>query len=479
MTFAICRIQKIKSWGQLKTHEAHTIRMRNISNANLEVKNVSIIEPIHNLDLITLVREKIGSQKIRSNAVIAVEMLLSASAKYFRPYEPNQGGSYDKHRLDNFTDAVVKWLDKSWGNRIIRADLHLDEMTPHIHAFLVPLDEWGKLNCKALFGNRDKMYELQDSFAAAVAHLGIMRGIRGSVATHEQIRKYYAAINQDSQILDLESCLPQPQPQETGDSYKQRVIEVLNPQLEVINYQLNERSRILQQITELKQTAFKSEQLRQQLERELKTLRITGIQRNLQLPVAVEEIVLPVHSPQNWHEIEDYLTQKRRIPQKLLHTLHQRSLLYADIHGNAVFVTRNLSNEATGAYLHKPVDGDRFMFHTGSNRDYGWFHLIMGGHSREPTTQAILVSSPIEALSLVVLNAPHKSKTMYLVCDFQLPVEFLKNLPSVIVAMNREHLSLIDKFLPTTPNIKFLDIKVNWNQQLQEQRSKNHAELGT
>lgn len=135
-------------------------------------------------------------------------------------------------------------------------------MTPHIHAYLVPLDERGKLNCKALFGTRVKMYQLQDSFANAVEHLGIMRGVKGSVASHTKVEKYYTAVNQDSQLLDLERYIPQPQAQERSVAYRQRVIELLNPQLEVINYQLRERGRILQQLTELKQTASVSEKLR-------------------------------------------------------------------------------------------------------------------------------------------------------------------------------------------------------------------------
>lgn len=89
-----------------------------------------------------------------------------------------------------------------------------------------------------------------------------MRGVKGSVATHTKVKKYYAAVNQDSQLLDLERYIPQPQAQEASKAYRQRVIELLNPQLEVINSQLRERDRILQQLTELKQTASVSEQLR-------------------------------------------------------------------------------------------------------------------------------------------------------------------------------------------------------------------------
>ncbi|RUT01628.1 hypothetical protein DSM106972_067250 [Dulcicalothrix desertica PCC 7102] len=535
MSFAICRIQKIKSWGQLTAHSEHATRTRETPNANPEVENIQIVGNLDNLDLGTLVQNKIGSQKIRSNAVLAVEMLLSASAEYFRPHAPHEGGVYDKRCLDNFVDAVIRWLDSSWGDRVVQAVLHLDEITPHVHAYLVPLDEQGKLRCKALFGTFNQMYQLQDSFADAVAHLGIERGIKGSLATHTQVRKYYAAVNQDSQILNLEHCLPQPTAQETSESYRQRVIEILNPQLEIINHQLNERSRILQQKAVLKQTAFKSEQLRKQLEKELHLLQATSGQPDLPLPLVAYELganyyqqndnalslvmrvnkynfddavvwlrdrfgekgmlhavanhaltiaqqtpsqlfVAPSSSPNHWDEVERYLTQQCFIPQQLLQILHERSLVYASVTVGAVFLARNMKNEPTGAYLHAP-GGNTFNLYPSSRRSCGWFHLSIGGKLDEPTKEAILVSEPIEALSLAALNAPHKHKTLYLVIDSQydkLPKEFLEKVPNVIVATLRETAITVCKALP---NAIRLEPKITWNQQLQQQGGKNHAIL--
>lgn len=534
MSFAICRIQKIKSWGQLTAHSGHTTRTRETPNANPEVENIQIFGNLDDLDLDTLVKNKIGSQKIRSNAVLAVEILLSASADYFRPQAPHEGGVYDKRRLDNFVDAVSRWLDSSWGDRVVRAELHLDEITPHIHAYLVPLDEQGKLRCKALFGTHNQMYHLQDSFAAAVAHLGIERGIKGSLATHTQVRKYYAAVNQDSQILNLEHCLPQPEAQETNESYRQRVIEILNPQLEIINHQLNERSLILKQKAELKQTASNSEQLRKQLETELHLLQATSGQKDLPLPLVAYELdvnhqqddnalslvmrvnncqfddavvwlrdhfgkkdmlhavanhaltiaqqtpsqifVAPSQSPDHWNQVERYLTQQCFIPQQLLQTLHKRSLVYASVTGDAVFLARNMKDEPTGAYLQAPGD-NTFNLYPSSRRSCGWFHLSIGGKISEPTEGAMLVSSPIEALSLAVLNAPHKNKTLYLVIDSQysqLPKKFLENLPNVVVATNRETAITVCKALP---NATRLEPPTTWNQQLQQQGGKNHAIL--
>ncbi|MBF2013877.1 MAG: plasmid recombination protein [Rivularia sp. T60_A2020_040] len=555
MPLAICRIQKIKSWGTLKGNEAHTARERHTPNANPEVINIRIIGDSSNLDLATLVRDKIGSQKIRSNAVLAVEMLLSASASYFRPNAPQEAGTYEKQRLDNFVEASINWLDSSWKEQVVRAELHLDEITPHIHAYIVPLDKRGKLNCRALFGGRIKLSQLQDSFGMAVAYLGISRGIKGSKATYTTLKKYYAAVNQDSQLINLERLIPLAQVHETGDSYRQRVIEILNPQFEIINYQLNERTRLLKQLAELKQTAKHSEKLRQQLSAELQILKTSIKHQDLPLELVAYELgvnqdnqwlskktavdlvmqvnqckfddaliwlcdrfgsermlaavtnqmiskalsiahqnpkaafVPPAPNKSRWKEVKKYFQRNYCIPQKLTQTLNQRGLLYADTFGNAVFLARNFSFEVTGAYLHLlKATADNFSLYPGSKRSGGWFHLSMGKTSDNPITAAILTASPIESLSLAILNAPHKHRTLYLTIDgihpitlaehyALIPVEFLQNVPNVVIATPPYYsaLNIIQKLLPHSTK---LQPRTTWNKELQTRQGvKNYAAL--
>jgi hypothetical protein len=44
------------------------------------------------------------------------------------------------------------WLERKYGERIISLVMHLDEAIPHIQFVLLPLDDMGKLNSRALFG---------------------------------------------------------------------------------------------------------------------------------------------------------------------------------------------------------------------------------------------------------------------------------------------------------------------------------------
>ena len=201
MSLAVCRIAKLKQ-SNLAGSEMHVSRRRSTPNADRDrsPQNRSlIIGNDQSRSLTDLVATKIAlthQGAVRSNAVHAVEFLLSASPEYFRPNNPTDYGVYDPARLDAWAKANVEWLQREYGDRIVKAELHLDEATPHIHAYLVPIDERGQLNCRGIFGERKNMFALQDSYAAAMEPLGIERGIRGSKARHTDVDKYYTAVNE-------------------------------------------------------------------------------------------------------------------------------------------------------------------------------------------------------------------------------------------------------------------------------------------
>lgn len=245
MPVAALHLSKLHTSGELAASEAHTDRSRETPNANPLKTNQRILDANPALNLETLIRNQVGNnggRKIRVNAVLCVEMLLSASPEYFRPTTPDRPGEWQEDRMTHWRDATTQWLTQTYGDRVVRAELHLDESTPHIHAYLVPLDDRGRLNCNAFLGNRTQMIQLQDSYAAAMQPLGIERGIRGSRATHERIKDYYAAVQQEP-----DRSLTQQQ----------------------IDHQLADRRRILKKNKELEATARalsqENEKLRQQL----------------------------------------------------------------------------------------------------------------------------------------------------------------------------------------------------------------------
>ena len=200
MSLAICRMAKLKK-SNLAGSGSHVSRSRPTQNANPSVtpNNRSLIATDDRSPLQDLVTAKIAETHqgaVRSNAVHAVEFLLSASPDFFRPTNSKQYGAYDPVCLAAWAECNIKWLADQYGDRIVRAELHLDEATPHIHAYLVPIDRRGQLNCRGIFGERKNMFALQDSYAEAMEPLGIERGIRGSKARHTDIDKYYTDVNE-------------------------------------------------------------------------------------------------------------------------------------------------------------------------------------------------------------------------------------------------------------------------------------------
>ncbi len=248
MAYAICRIAKLKNGGSITASEKHTLRQRETPNADLTKLNERFIgNPPGSATLEQEVFNRIGQQKIRKDAVLCVEILMTPSPEYFRPQDQGKAGKWDSQQLEDWKQAHHHWLNQKFGDKIVRAELHLDEATPHIHAYLVPLDDKGKLNCKSHFGGRAKLSQFQDSYGQAMAPLGLERGIKGSRATHTQIKDYYAAVTK--------------QPDQT-----------LTP--DEINHQLADRQRVIKENTELEETAKGLAQDNQQLTQQLQGLQL-------------------------------------------------------------------------------------------------------------------------------------------------------------------------------------------------------------
>jgi len=180
----------MKSHAQVVAMSRHHTRSKQTLNAS--GASPSVLHLSSGKDPAEAVRSMMP-EKVRKNAVVAVEMLLTASPEYFRP-DAASAGVYSKSRLDAFKVSCLKWLRNRFGEQLASVTLHTDEVTPHIHVALVPLIS-GRLNARGLFGGREKLRELQDSFADALRGLGLERGIRGSSAKHQRVQQFYGRIN--------------------------------------------------------------------------------------------------------------------------------------------------------------------------------------------------------------------------------------------------------------------------------------------
>ncbi len=250
---AIFRCEKLKSLVSIKRSENHTARLQDTPNADLSKKNYRLIGET-GVCLSELVQDKIKSNtkyKPRRDAVLCSELFLSASPEFFRPDNSSQAGEWEEEKMRAFAEAATKWLKEKFEDKCVRAELHLDESTPHIHAYVVPINNKTKqLSHKEMFwgdgkGGKIKMSGWQDSYAAALEELGIERGVKGSKAKHTKVKEYYAAVNAEP----LTNVLNQIHPLmgETALEFHERLMKM--PEIESINHQIADRKRILDELS--------------------------------------------------------------------------------------------------------------------------------------------------------------------------------------------------------------------------------------
>ena len=213
MAYAIMRCEKIKNMGRLGGSFLHAFRERETLNAD-STRTAGNVDYFARNAEEAMTRAKLTlPEKIRKNGVIAVEYLFTASPEWFKTATSAQ--------KKEFFDCSVDWLAEKYGRaHIITATVHNDETTPHLTAVVIPIDSRGKLNARGFIGGAEKLRKDQDTYAEAVADLGLVRGIRGSKARHEEISQWYGELHEaDPMKHDLPSLWITPdelKPRKTG-----------------------------------------------------------------------------------------------------------------------------------------------------------------------------------------------------------------------------------------------------------------------
>ena len=190
---AIMRMKKRKG-GAITLSGRHNDRTQPVPNADPERTHLNRI--LHGPDRPTreLVTEVIKAHggKPRKDSVEAIEFLCKASPQFFA--EKDQQKLQEK--VDRFAEQAMKFLrDPESGGILVKAVLHMDEHTPHIHAYKVPIDPEGKLNNKHYMRDREQMERNQDLYYEYMKPLGLERGERRSRATHHRIEDFYKSID--------------------------------------------------------------------------------------------------------------------------------------------------------------------------------------------------------------------------------------------------------------------------------------------
>ena len=209
--YCVLRIKKLKSKKAVKSACAHCLRTQPTPNADSGARSPKVIIGTGEFwDDLEMRYEEVGIVKKRKNGVVALEIIMSASANLFRPDDALKYGHYDQEIVEKFNTHAISWVEEKFGEKNnVAAVCHLDEGTPHLHVLIAPLDATptpaGKkrirANAKRWTGGPGKMRGLQTSFARKMEPLGLVRGVASKRASHQIVKKYYGALYADVSLV--------------------------------------------------------------------------------------------------------------------------------------------------------------------------------------------------------------------------------------------------------------------------------------
>ena len=229
MNYAILRTAKLKTMGNIGGSLAHSYRTIETPNAdpNRTPKNDHIVATPE------AVKQAIQNrlpEKRRSDAVLCIEYLITASHEW---------DGWGTHKENEFFKRSGQWLiDEHGEENIAGVSIHRDISTPQLVAYVVPIDQRSRLNCKDFLGGRAKLSQMQTDFANTVADLGLTRGKEGSKAKHTSIKAYYHDINH-ARDFSITAELPKSELLQSkasyGETVKAAVIEQIEPTVKAAN----------------------------------------------------------------------------------------------------------------------------------------------------------------------------------------------------------------------------------------------------
>lgn len=190
MSMVILRTAKLTSVGNIAGSGKHNFREREVANAQPDRSHLNRSEGAQTTEeLLAAVQARLATvPTVRKNAVLAVEYFIGASPEFFT--------STDRQGREAFFEDAKLWLqERHGGENVVAFTRHYDETSPHVCAYVVPIDERGKLNARAFLGGRQLLSAMQTDFAERVGEPhGLERGIEGSQAKHVAIKDHYARV---------------------------------------------------------------------------------------------------------------------------------------------------------------------------------------------------------------------------------------------------------------------------------------------
>lgn len=195
MPYAILRTKKLKSMAGVFGSGRHTFREIPTPNSN-GAPNLHLSGATSAGELADRVRAMLPERR-RKDAVLCIEYLITASPEAFTRH----GGHLDDSGRQpgqsiGYFERAMAWLKaRHGGQNIVCAISHLDEQTPHLVAYVVPMTRDGRLSAREFLGGSAKLRKMQTDFHRQCGQqFGLSRGVEGSKATHQSVSRYYQAL---------------------------------------------------------------------------------------------------------------------------------------------------------------------------------------------------------------------------------------------------------------------------------------------
>lgn len=192
--FVVATMRKFKqeNLGGIEIHNER--KTKNHSNKDIDVNKKSL-----NLDLVNetgsyrkrisdrIMRKRKSGRKVRKDAVVLAEWIVSASPEAFEKMSENDVKKY-------FGWSLKYFGEKFGSENFVYAKVHLDESTPHMHLGIVPLTSDGRLSAKNVF-DRSALRSVQNELPGFLKSKGfdVKRGRKDDTRKKLTVPEYKKA----------------------------------------------------------------------------------------------------------------------------------------------------------------------------------------------------------------------------------------------------------------------------------------------
>lgn len=153
MTYCITKFKKIKSNSEITEYAGHNMRTKiSVSrNENIDIdliKNNRRIVNKFNVSKAPDLQKKINEYydslgiKVKKDNVLGIDFICTTSPEYWGDWKSQIGTPAFELKLKEWQTIQMTQIGKEFGkDSIAYAELHLDETTPHIHIYIMPIDQ--------------------------------------------------------------------------------------------------------------------------------------------------------------------------------------------------------------------------------------------------------------------------------------------------------------------------------------------------